>query len=83
MHTIIVTAIGFILLGIMVALARSRDRGAARFIPVWFVLCLIHLAFGVLTAGYGLVEELGVHAIVFGAPAALAFALSRVLRPKT
>jgi hypothetical protein len=82
MHTIIVTVIGFILLGVMTGLVRPRPQGALRFLPVWLVLCTLHLAYGVLGAGYGLVEELGVHAVVFGAPAAVAFVLTRVLRPK-
>jgi hypothetical protein len=83
MHTIIVTLVGFLILGVMLGIIRPRDAGARRFIPVWLVLCIIHLGYGVLLAGYGLVEELGVHAAVFGLPAAVAYGLSRLLGPKT
>jgi hypothetical protein len=82
MHTIVVTLIGFIVLGTMVGLTSPHGKGAIRFIPVWLVLCILHLAYGVLNAGYGLVEELGVHAVVFGAPALAALSVSHRLRPK-
>ena len=82
MHTIIITLVGFIVLGTMVGLTSPRRKGAIRFIPVWLVLCILHLAYGVLSAGYGLVEELGVHAVVFGAPALVALGVSHRLRPK-
>jgi hypothetical protein len=82
MHTIIVTLIGLALLGFFVGFAKAKDTAARRFIAVWLVLCIGHLTYGVVVAGYGLLTELGVHAVVFGVPAALAFTLSRVLRPK-
>jgi peptidoglycan/LPS O-acetylase OafA/YrhL len=82
MHTIIVTLAGFVLLGVLLGLTKPRDAGARRFIPVWLVLCVIHLGYGVLVAGYGLGEELGVHAVVFGLPAAVALVLSKTLKPK-
>jgi hypothetical protein len=82
MHTIIVTGIGFVLLGLLTGLSRSKAIGALRFIPVWLVLCLIHLGYGVVVAGYGLVEELGVHAVVFGLPAIVALGRNARDRPK-
>lgn len=82
MHTIIVTLVGFVILGLLLGITQPRDTGARRFIPVWLVLCGIHLGYGVGIAGYGLAEELGVHAVVFGLPAAVAVVLSRLLRPK-
>jgi hypothetical protein len=82
MHTLIVTLIGLGLLGLFIGFAKAKDSAARRFIPVWLALCIAHLTYGVIVAGYTLVMELGVHAVVFGVPAALAFILSRVLRPK-
>lgn len=82
MHTLIATLVGFLLLGLLLGLTKPRDAGARRFIPVWLVLCLVHLGYGVFVAGYGLAAELGVHAVVFGLPAALACVLARALRPQ-
>ncbi len=79
MHTIIVTLIGLGLLGLMTWIAKPRASGARRFIPVWLLLCALHLTYGVAVAGYGLWLELGVHAVVFGVPAATALILARKL----
>lgn len=79
MHTLIITAIGFALLALFLALSKHSARAAMRFIPVWLICCILHLAYGVVVAGYGLVEELGVHAAVFGGPAVVAWGLSRKL----
>jgi hypothetical protein len=76
MHTLIVTTVGFVLLAIFLLGSKNKSSAAKRFIPVWLVLCVIHLAYGVLEAGYGLVDELGVHAVVFGVPALCAWWLS-------
>ncbi|MBP6507997.1 MAG: hypothetical protein KA257_10585 [Opitutaceae bacterium] len=72
MHTIIVTAVGLLLLFLFLAFASRRDLATRRFIPVWLGLCLIPIGYGVFGAGYGVIEELGVHAVVFGLPATLA-----------
>lgn len=83
MHTIVVTLIGLVLLGIFVGTAREKTAAARRFIPVWLILCFIHLGYGVVVDGYGLLMELGVHALVFGVPSVAASGLSRVLQRKT
>jgi hypothetical protein len=82
MHTLVVTLAGFVILGLLLRLTKPRAAGARRFIPAWLVLCLAHLGYGVLAAGYGLIEELGVHAVVFGLPATVAFVLSKTLKLK-
>ena len=83
MHTLIVTLIGFVLLAAFIGVARKRASAPARaaaaraFIPVWLVLCIGHICFGVFRAGYGLADELKVHSVVFGLPALTAWLVSR------
>lgn len=77
MHTLVATAIGLISLGLFVGLAKNKAACAGRFIPVWLVLCLLHLGYGVGKAGYPFLTELGVHVIVFGVPAGVAWYLTR------
>lgn len=79
MHTIMVTAGGFALLGLFVLLVRfwSAERGilsvaANAFIPVWLAITLLNLWIGVQYAGYTLLQELPILAITFGLPAAAA-----------
>jgi hypothetical protein len=83
MHTLIVTLIGFVVLAVFIGVAGKRAGTAARaaaaraFIPVWLVLCIGHLCFGVFRAGYGLADELKVHSVVFGLPALTGRLVSR------
>lgn len=84
MHTIMVTAAGFVLLGLFLLLARfwASDRGilavaAKAFIPVWLALTLVNLWIGVRYAGYTVLQELPVLAVTFGLPAAAALAVMR------
>ncbi len=79
MHLIMVTAGGFVLLGLFLLLARfwGPDRGilavaAKAFIPVWLALTLVNVWIGVQHAGYTVLQELPVFAITFGVPAAVA-----------
>jgi len=79
MHTIMVTAGGFALLGLFVLLVRfwSAERGilsvaANSFIPVWLAITLLNLWIGVQYAGYTLLQELPILAVTFGLPAAAA-----------
>ena len=81
MHTLVATLVGFIALGFYARLSKPLAAGARRFIGVWLGACILHLGYGVLGAGYSLVSELGVHAIVFGLPAITAWILSRKLPP--
>ena len=79
MHTIMVTAGGFALLGLFLLLMRfwTADRGifavaGKAFIPVWLAITVVNLWIGVRYAGYTVLQELPVFAITFGLPAALA-----------
>jgi len=79
MHTIMVTAGGFALLGLFLLLMRfwTADRGifavaGKTFIPVWLTLTVVNLWIGVRHAGYTVLQELPVFVITFGLPAALA-----------
>lgn len=80
-HTAMVLLGGFVLLVAMVGLGRpSRAQAAKRFIPLWAILSLANMLIGIFQAGYGFAEEAGVLVTVFGLPAIIAFALSRLLR---
>ena len=79
MHTIVVTAAGFALLGMFLLLSRfwSPDPGvmavtAKAFIPVWLALTIVNFWIGIRYAGYTLLQELPILAITFGIPAAAA-----------
>lgn len=79
MHTIMVTAGGFVLLGLLLLLVRfwSPDRGifavaAKAFIPIWLAITIVNMWIGVRFAGYTVLQELPVLAITFGVPAAVA-----------
>ena len=80
MHTLKILAAGFALLGALHFLLRRLDWGggdptgfAVRlFLPLWLVASLINLWVGVSRAGYTVVQELPVFALVFGLPAAFA-----------
>ncbi|MCI0391733.1 MAG: hypothetical protein MOB07_23565 [Acidobacteria bacterium] len=84
MRTLIVITIGLILSVIFVFGAsfinKSRGEqfinGAYVFIGLWLIICIVDFYFGV-KAGYSALEELGIHLVVFGVPAAVAFLLSR------
>ncbi len=82
MRTLIVVVIGLAAALAFVygarALQRSPAAGALVFIGCWFVFCGIDLAAGV-RAGYTIVDELGIHLLVFLAPAAAAWAAARML----
>jgi hypothetical protein len=85
MHTALVIAAGFLLLGICLGAGRliggpgpAPLASAARsFIPVWFVGAMINLWVGVSQAGYSVAEELPIMGVVFVVPAAVAVVLWR------
>jgi hypothetical protein len=84
MHTLRMTIIGLLLLGVFVLGARLRNRsqdrrtdGAWIFIWVWLVVALANLMVGVFVAGIPLLTEILVLIVVFGIPAAAAWYLSR------
>lgn len=83
MHMLMITTAGLILLAVFVGIghmrgdATGRGRAARAFIPVWFVLALINVTIGVLSAGYTVLQEAPVFVVTFGIPAALAWWLAR------
>lgn len=89
MHLIMVTAGGFVLLGLFLLLARfwGPDRGilavaAKAFIPVWLALTLVNVWIGVQYAGYTVLQELPVFLITFGVPAAVAAWIIKRTQPE-
>ncbi len=62
------------------AMHRSPGVGAFVFIVCWFVFSGVDLVAGV-RAGYSLVEELGIHLLLFIVPAAGAWLAARFQSP--
>lgn len=86
MHTIIVVAIGFGLLGLL-ALAGYLLGGATAiataalvFLPLWLAGAGINMVLGVKRAGYSAAEEAPIFVLVFGVPAVLALIVWWTLR---
>jgi len=83
MHAIMIIAAGLVLLGLFVGIghlrggAAGRARAARLHIPIWFVLALINVTIGVVSAGYTVMQEAPVFLVTFGVPAGLAFIISR------
>jgi hypothetical protein len=77
-HTVIVVAIGLLLLGACVlsgqALAgpAAAARAALWFLPLWLLGAAINMYIGVRSAGYAVSEELPVLLLVFAVPAVAA-----------
>jgi len=87
MHTLRMTIVGLLLLGVFVLGARLWNRsqgrradGAWAFIWIWLVLALANLLVGVFAAGIPLLTEILVLIVVFGVPAAAAWYLSQRFR---
>jgi len=79
MHTLIILAIGLVLLVACVQFGfiylggkTGRRRAALAFIPLWLIGAGINLWVGVNHAGYSFADELPIFAVVFGIPAAIA-----------
>lgn len=74
MRTLVLILIGLIVLALMTGLSRParRPQVALVFVGLWLVACAINLAVG-LSHGYTLGEELGIHLLLFGVPAAAAW----------
>lgn len=86
MHTIIVLAIGFGLLGLC-ALAGYLLGGVSAiataalvFLPLWLVGAGINMYLGVKQAGYSVAEEMPMFLLVFGVPAVAAVIVWWMLR---
>lgn len=82
MRTVILIAIGLLLLAIFCLIGHYRSgklgvRYSARvFIGLWLIAALVNLGIGVLSAGYTIVEELPFFLAVFGVPAIVAFVIA-------
>jgi len=81
MHTLKILALGFILLGFVLATIRFSGRWLrasypALFITVWCLICFINAVAGV-KAGYSMPLEGVVFALTFGLPAGLAWRIAR------
>jgi TRAP-type C4-dicarboxylate transport system permease large subunit len=78
MHTVIVVAIGFALLGLCVfgghvlGSASGTAAGALAFLPLWLIGAAINMYLGVSRAGYSVREEAPIFLVVFAIPAVAA-----------
>ena len=83
MHMLMITLAGLALLALFVGVGHMRSGPAGRakaarlFVPVWFVLALVNVTIGVVSAGYTVLQEAPVFVVTFGVPAALAWWISR------
>jgi hypothetical protein len=81
MHTIVVIAIGFILLALCALTGRvlGNTSGIATaaliFLPVWLFGAGINMYMGVTRAGYSVADEAPIFFLVFAVPAAAAVVL--------
>ena len=81
MHTIIVLAVGFVLLGLCALTGRvlGNTSGIATaaliFLPLWLVAAGINMYVGVKRAGYSVADEAPIFLLVFAVPAAAAVIL--------
>jgi len=81
MHTIIVLAIGFILLGLcaltggVLGDVSGIATAALVYLPVWLVGAGINMYMGVKRAGYSVADEVPIFFLVFAVPAAAAVVL--------
>jgi phage-related holin len=81
MHTIIVLAVGFVLLGLCALTGRvlGNTSGIATaaliFLPFWLVGAGINMYMGVKRAGYSVADEAPIFVLVSAVPAAAAVVL--------
>jgi hypothetical protein len=89
MHTIIVLAIGFILLGACALAGRvlgdasTIATAALIYLPLWLVGAGINMYVGVTRAGYSVADEVPIFFLVFAVPAAAAVILWWMLSPSS
>jgi hypothetical protein len=80
MHTILVTAGGFLLLGLCLVVGRllggpsptALATAAKCFIPLWLIAALINMWVGVSRAGYTVAQETPILIVIFALPAGVA-----------
>jgi len=80
-HTVIVIAIGLVVLAACLVVGRvvggpgALPTAALVFLPVWLLGAAVNMAIGVRRAGYTVAEEAPVFLLVFAVPAMLALFL--------
>lgn len=80
MHTVIVVAGGFALLGLCLLVGRwvggpppgALPSAALVFILIWLIAAGINMWVGVSRAGYSIADEAPIFVVIFAVPAALA-----------
>lgn len=78
MHTVLIIAGGFALLGACLLVAKLAGTSAALataalvFLPLWLIGAGVNLWMGVSKAGYSIKDELPIFLLVFAVPAAAA-----------
>ena len=79
MRTLVIIAIGLVLLGLFALVgwrfgggAQSMVTAAKVFMPIWLVAALINMWIGVSRAGYSVAEELPIFLLIFIVPAGVA-----------
>ena len=78
MHTVIVVAVGFGLLGLCALVGRvlggtpGTATAALIFLPLWMIGAGINMYVGVKRAGYSVADEAPIFLVVFAIPAAAA-----------
>lgn len=77
-HTAIMLMAGIALLIAIRLTMRDGARATRLFLLLWLVVSIGNLLVGIFYAGYGWAEEAVVWLLVFGAPAAIALATSRI-----
>ena len=81
MHMIMMTAAGLLLLALTFGLSRWMRRSFRALLPlfliVWFVCAIVNMWIGVTQAGYTVLQELPITAVIFGVPALVAIFLAR------
>lgn len=82
MRTAVVVAIGLVALGAFISLGPllsanvSRTNAAYAFLGAWFLFSAVDWYIGAFRAGYGALEELRIHAVIFGIPALVALVIA-------
>ena len=76
MHTAMVVAGGFVLLGVCLLVARMMGgdvaTGAKVFIPLWLICAAVNTWIGVNRAGYSYAQEFPIFLALFAVPAVVA-----------